>query len=299
MNLTYGRILMGTSLGLHIILAVIGMALPLYISLAEGLGIWQHNDALRLLARRWTAAFVILFAVGAATGMIVGIELSLLWPNFMAVAGQAIALPFAVETFAFFFEAIFLGLYVYGWDRFTNPWLHWLCSLPIVVGAAASGSLITIVNAWMNSPAGFTLVNGKVTNVQPIKAVLNPAMPTEVAHTVVTAYLAVGFMLAGITAVMMLRGRRGQYYLEAGDVGLVGGGLWRDTNGRHVGQIRGAVPTRQARRAGGALSDPDERTRDHRWHRRSRAPYRAWRHRDPVLPQLLGDGRCAWQSGGA
>ncbi len=120
-NLTYGRVLMGSTLGLHIVLAVLGMALPLYISLAEGLGIWRHNDLLLLLARRWSAAFTILFAVGAATGVIVAFELSLLWPAFMAIAGQAIALPFAIEGFAFLFEAIFLGIYVYGWDRFTNP----------------------------------------------------------------------------------------------------------------------------------------------------------------------------------
>ncbi|MBA3825114.1 MAG: cytochrome ubiquinol oxidase subunit I, partial [Ktedonobacterales bacterium] len=247
MNLMYGRVLMGTSLGLHIILAVIGMALPLYISLAEGIGIWKKNDALRLLARRWTSAFVILFAVGAATGMIVGIELSLLWPNFMTVAGQAIALPFAVETFAFFFEAIFLGLYVYGWDRFKNPVLHWLCSLPIAISAAASGSLITIVNAWMNSPAGFTLKDGKVTNVQPIAAVLNPATPSELAHTVVTAYLAVGFMLAGITAVTMLRERRGVYYQQAltltmlvALVAACGTIITGDLSGKYVAQYQPA-----------------------------------------------------------
>ncbi len=214
-NLVYGRVLMGTSLGFHIILAVIGMGLPLYISLAEGIGLWRRNDALRLLARRWTSAFIILFAVGAATGMIVGIELSLLWPNFMAIAGQVIALPFAIEVFAFFIEAIFLGIYVYGWDRITNPLYHWLCSLPIVVASAASGALITIVNAWMNSPAGFTLKDGKVSNVQPIVAMLNPATPTELAHTVVTAYVAVGFLLAGLTAITMLRGRRGRYYKQA------------------------------------------------------------------------------------
>ncbi len=214
-NLTYGRALMGSSLGIHIILAVLGMALPLYISLAEGIGIWRKNQLFLILARRWASAFAILFAVGAATGVIVAFELSLLWPNFMAIAGQVIALPFAIEGFAFFIEAIFLGIYIFGWDRIKNPVLHWLASLPIVVSAAASGLLITIVNAWMNSPAGFTYQNGKLSNVQPIKAMLNPATPTELLHVVITAYLAVGVALAGITAITMLRGRRGQYYRQA------------------------------------------------------------------------------------
>jgi cytochrome d ubiquinol oxidase subunit I len=240
-NLLDGRILMGSSLAFHIIFAVIGMGLPLFISLAELIGLWHKDTSWLTLARRWTSAFVILFAVGAATGMVVGQELVLLWPRFMQDYGPVIALPFFIEVFAFFIEAIFLGIYVYAWDRFANRWLHWLCSLPIVFGSMASGLLITIANAFMNSPAGFVLKNGKVVDIQPLAALGNPATPTELLHTLFSAYLAVAFLLAAVTAWKMLRGRQGRYYSNALNlvmsVGLfaaIGTFLSGDLSGKYV-----------------------------------------------------------------
>lgn len=246
-NLLAGRILMGSSLGFHIIFAVIGMALPLFISLAELIGLWRKDSSWVTLARRWTSAFVILFAVGAATGMVVGQELALLWPRFMSAYGPVIALPFFIEVFAFFIEAIFLGIYVYAWDRFSNRWLHWLCSLPIVFGSMASGLLITIANAFMNSPAGFVIKNGKVVDIQPLAAMLNPATPTELLHTLMSAYLAVAFLLAAITVWKMLRGRQGRYYRNAlnlvmlvGLVASIGTFLSGDLSGKYVAQYQPA-----------------------------------------------------------
>jgi cytochrome d ubiquinol oxidase subunit I len=246
-NLLDGRILMGSSLGFHIIFAVIGMGLPLFISLAELIGLWRKDSSWLTLARRWTSAFVILFAVGAATGMVVGQELALLWPRFMQDYGPVIALPFFIEVFAFFIEAIFLGIYVYAWDRFTNRWLHWLCSLPIVIGSMASGLLITIANAFMNSPAGFVIQNGKVVDIQPLAAMLNPATPTELLHTFMSAYLAVAFMLVGVTVWKMLHGRQGRYYQNAlnlsmvvGLISAVGTFISGDLSGKYVAQYQPA-----------------------------------------------------------
>ncbi len=246
-NLLDGRILMGSSLGFHIIFAVIGMALPLFISLAELIGLWRKDQAWITLARRWTSAFVILFAVGAATGMVVGQELGLLWPRFMSVYGPVIALPFFIEVFAFFIEAVFLGIYVYAWDRFTNRWAHWLCSLPIVFGSMASGLLITIANAFMNSPAGFVMKNGHITDIQPLAALGNPATPTELLHTLFSAYLAVAFLLAAITVWKMLRGRQGHYYRNAlnlsmlvGFVTAIGTFISGDLSGKYVAEFQPA-----------------------------------------------------------
>lgn len=207
-SIVFGRMLMGSSLAVHIIFAVTGIALPLLVSAAELLGIVRKDQHYTLMARRWTRTMLVLFAVGSVTGTIVGFQLSLLWPGFMEIAGQVIALPFAIEVFAFFVEAIFLAIYVYGWDRIRNPWLHWLASLPIVVASAASGVLITTVNAFMNSPAGFTLKNGQLANIDPIAAVFNPTMPEEVSHVLVTAYLCTAVALAGMAAFALLR-RRG------------------------------------------------------------------------------------------
>src|SRR5689334_16498985 len=149
-DIVYGRVLMGTTLAVHILFAITGMAIPLLISLAELIGILRRDATYTLMARRWTKALLVLFAVGAVTGTVVAFQLSLLWPSFMTIAGKVISLPFTIEGFAFILEAIFLAIYVYGWDRIQRPILHWLASLPIVVASAASGMLITTVNAFMN-----------------------------------------------------------------------------------------------------------------------------------------------------
>ncbi len=220
-NDIYSRALMGSSLGIHILFAITGMALPLLISVAELLGLTRGDKYFALMARRWSKALLVLFAVGSVTGTVVGFQLSLLWPPFMALAGKVIALPFAIEVFPFFIEAIFLGIYLATWDRFRRPLVHWLMSLPIVVSAAASGILITIVNAFMNTPAGFTLRNGQPQNVDPIQAVFNPSMPSEVLHVWVTAYLATAVALSGLAALSLLRRKpHPAYHLRALHLGM-------------------------------------------------------------------------------
>jgi len=147
---------MGTSLGFHIVFAVLGVGLPLLMFVAEGLWLWRRDPGWLELARRWSKAFGILFAVGAVSGTALSFELGLLWPGFMAFSGSIIGLPFSAEGFAFFLEAVFLGLYLYGWDRL-SPVAHWLTSIPIAVSGAASSLFVVMANAWMNSPAGFHL----------------------------------------------------------------------------------------------------------------------------------------------
>lgn len=211
-DIIYGRVLMGSSLAVHILYAITGIALPLLVSTAELLGILRRDSTYTLMARRWTKAMLVLFAVGAITGTVVAFQLSLLWPAFMSIAGRVIALPFAIEGFAFVVEAIFLGIYVYGWDRIEKPALHWAASLPIVVSSAASGALITTVNAFMNSPAGFTLRDGQPTNVDPVAAMLNPTAVSELSHVLVTGYLATSIALSGMAAWKLLRGKAHRDY---------------------------------------------------------------------------------------
>jgi len=204
-DLVMGRALFGITMAFHILFATLGVGIPLFISIAEGIGIAKHDPEWILIARRWTKAFVVLAAVGVVTGTIVGFNLTLLWPRFMQVAGRAIALPFFIEVFAFFLEAVFLGIYVYGWDRFQKPINHWLCSLPIVIGAALSGMLITTANSFMNAPRGFLWAHGQMTQINPITAMLNPATPTEVLHVLISAYLTAAFSLAAVPAYKLLR----------------------------------------------------------------------------------------------
>nr|WP_154307058.1 cytochrome ubiquinol oxidase subunit I [Metabacillus lacus] len=211
----YSRILTGLTLAVHILYATIGVGFPIMIALAEWMSIKRKDEHYRLMARRWARGFVITVAVGVVTGTTIGLQLNLLWPSFMQVAGHAIGLPLFMETFAFFFEAIFLGIYLYTWDRFKNPMYHFLLLIPVALGASASGFFITTVNAFMNTPIGFTIVDGVMTDVHPLQAMFNPATPTKVSHVLSSAYLTSAFALASITAVQILRGKTHIYYKKA------------------------------------------------------------------------------------
>src|SRR6266571_9465394 len=157
-DLLAARSQMAVSLAFHIVFAVIGIAMPVMMVVAERR--WQvTGHAVYLeLARRWAKGTAILFAVGAVSGTALSFELGLLWPRFMAFAGPIIGPAFALEGYAFFIEAIFLGLYLYGWKRL-KPVAHWLCGIPVALSGAASGVLVMSANSWMQDPTGFTLVN--------------------------------------------------------------------------------------------------------------------------------------------
>ncbi|MCP8970129.1 cytochrome ubiquinol oxidase subunit I [Ectobacillus ponti] len=211
----FSRLLTELTLSFHIIYATIGVGVPLMIMLAQWVGIRNGDEHYILLARRWTRGFVITVAVGVVTGTAIGLQLSLLWPNFMELAGNVIALPLFMETFAFFFEAIFLGIYMYTWDRFKNPKKHLLLLVPVAIGASFSAIFITIVNAFMNAPQGFDVVDGQLVNVNPLVAMFNPAMPTKVAHVLATAYMTSAFVLAAIAAYRLLKGSHHVYHKKA------------------------------------------------------------------------------------
>jgi cytochrome d ubiquinol oxidase subunit I len=213
-HLSAGRGQMGTSLSFHLFFAVLGVGLPLMMLAAEGMHLRTGDPTWRALARRWSKVFAILFAVGAVSGTIISFELGLLWPRFMAFAGGIIGLPFSLEGAAFFIEAIFVGIYLYGWDRL-SPRVHWLSGIPIALSAAASAFFIVTANAWMNVPRGFSLAHGRVTHVNVLAAMFNPAWATETSHMVLGAYLATTFGVAAVYAVGMLRGRRDSYHRKA------------------------------------------------------------------------------------
>lgn len=211
----WSRVLTETTLTFHIIYATIGVGIPLMIMIAQWVGYRNNDEHYLLLARRWTRGFVITVAVGVVTGTAIGLQLSLLWPNFMQLAGQVIALPLFMETFAFFFEAIFLGIYLYTWDRFDSPRKHMLLLIPVAIGASMSAVFITIVNSFMNAPQGFDIVDGELVNIQPLIAMFNPAMPTKVAHVLVSAYMTSAFVLASIAAIRLLKGSNHIYHKKA------------------------------------------------------------------------------------
>lgn len=222
-NLQYARWLMGTSLAFHIVFAAVGVALPLLMVIAE----WRHHSTGRPeyleLAHRWAKGAAILFAVGAVSGTVISFELGLLWPGFMRFAGPIIGMPFSLEGFAFFAEAIFLGIYLYGWDR-VSPRLHLAAGLVVAAAGATSAFFITLANAWMNHPAGFDLVLGQATNVNPIAAMFPDGWGSEVVHVLLSSYAATGFAVASIHALGLLRDRGSAFHRAALGIALVVGG---------------------------------------------------------------------------
>lgn len=232
---------MGTSLGFHIVFAVLGVGLPMLMAIAEGLALWRRDEAWMLLARQWSRAFGILFAVGAVSGTVLSFELGLLWPRFMAFSGGIIGLPFSAEGFAFFTEAIFLGLYLYGWERL-SPVAHWLTSIPIAVSGAASSLFVVMANAWMNTPAGFRLgPDGELAQVDPVAAAINPSTATEDPHMLASAYVVTGFLVAAVYAAGLLRGRNDVFHrrglasgMAMGAVAIVLAGITGDASARFV-----------------------------------------------------------------
>jgi cytochrome d ubiquinol oxidase subunit I len=212
------------SLGFHICFTAIGIGLPLMLLIAEGLWLRTGDETYRLMAQRWARVAGVLFAVGAVSGTILSFEFGLLWPTWMDFSGSIIGIPFALEGFAFFTEAIFLALYLYGWDRL-SPVAHWLCTVPLVVSSAASALFVISTNAWMNQPRGFEVAGGKAVNVDPWAAMFNPAMPYEVAHGTMASYVVAGFAVAGVYALAMLRGDRSRYVRKALVLGLAVGAV--------------------------------------------------------------------------
>jgi len=203
---------MALSLGWHIVIACFGVGFPVLVLIAEWRWIRTGDEVYRLLAHRWAKALAVLFAVGAVTGTILSFEFGILWPVFMERFGEVIGLPFALEGFAFFIEAIFLGIYLYGWDRLP-PRMHLLSGVPVAIGGLASAWFVVTANAWMNQPTGFRMEGDRVVEVDPWAAMLNPATPPETTHMILAAYMVSGFGVAAVYAWGILRGRRGRYHL--------------------------------------------------------------------------------------
>jgi cytochrome bd ubiquinol oxidase subunit I len=221
-DLLAARSQMAVSLYFHILFAVVGIGMPLLMVVAE----WRYRrsgDPICLdLAKRWAKGTAILFAVGAVSGTVLSFELGLLWPRFMELAGPVIGLPFSLEGFAFFLEGIFIGVYLYGWNRIPGR-AHLLAGVMVAVSGAASGVFVVIANAWMNAPTGFELVKGRAVNVDPIAGMLNPMAFQQTLHMTLASYAATGFAVAGIHAFLLLFDRANAFHRRALAIALVVG----------------------------------------------------------------------------
>jgi cytochrome bd ubiquinol oxidase subunit I len=205
------RAQMATTLGFHIVLACFGIAFPTIVLVAEYLGLKRSDEVAMTLARRWSQALGVLVAVGAITGTVLSFEMGLLWPGLMRKYGSVIGFPFSVEGIFFFLEAIFTGIYLYGWRRL-GGWAHFWSGIPIAVSGIFGAISVMAANSWMNQPGGFTLRGGQVVAVEPWAVFFNRAAVWEMPHMVLAAYMVAGFGVASVYAVGFLRGRRDRYH---------------------------------------------------------------------------------------
>lgn len=219
-HLLAARWQMALTLGFHIVLACLGVGMPFLLLAAEWRFLRTGDPLWKTLTRRWSKAFAVLFAVGAVSGTVLSFELGLLWPEFMGRFGAVIGLPFTLEGFAFFLEAIFAGIYLYGWDRL-GPRAHWWSGVPIALSGLASAWFVVTANAWMNCPRGFRLQDGVVVDADPIAAMLNPATGAQTTHMILAAYMVTGFVVAAFYAWERLRGRDTLYQRRAMAVAAV------------------------------------------------------------------------------
>jgi cytochrome bd ubiquinol oxidase subunit I len=203
---------MAFTLGFHIILACIGVAFPAIMLIANYIGL-KKDDAVALeLAQRWSKVAAVTFAVGAVTGTVLSFEFGLLWPAFTGRFGEVFGILFAIEGIFFFIEAIFIAIYIYGWKRMSG-WAHFWTGVPIAICGIGGAFSVVAVNGWMNQPGGFEMdASGDVTDVEPMQVIFNDAVPYEVPHMILAAYMVTGFLVASVYAVGMMRGRRDRHH---------------------------------------------------------------------------------------
>jgi cytochrome d ubiquinol oxidase subunit I len=206
------RQMQALSLGVHIPLVCFGISFPAMVLFVEWLYNRTGNPTYKALAKRWSKVMLILFAIGVVTGTILSFELGLLWPGFMEQWGEVFGFAFAIEGLAFFTEAIFIAIYVYGWDRL-SPRMHFLTGIPIALAGILGSAAVIAVNGWMNNPQGFDVgANGEVTNVRPFEALFNPNLWHEEVHMYLAGFIVASALVAGVYAVAWLRGRRDGYH---------------------------------------------------------------------------------------
>lgn len=223
-HLLWARELQAMSLGVHIPLVCFGVAFPAMVLFVEGLYLRTGDPTYKALAKRWSKVMLLLFAVGVVTGTILSFEFGLLWPDFMATFGDVFGLAFGLEGFSFFVEAIFIAIYVYGWDRLPRR-THLLVGIPIIIAGFTGSTFVISVNGWMNHPQGFDVTSsGEIVNVRPWEALFNNGFFWhEVIHMYVAAFMVAGFIVAGVYAFAWLRGHRSRYVRTALIVPLTAG----------------------------------------------------------------------------
>lgn len=223
-NLDAARLQMAFTLIFHIVFACIGMVMPFFMIVAHKKWLNTRNPIYLTLTKSWQKGVAIFFVTGAVSGTALSFELGLLWPEFMKYAGPIIGMPFSLEGAAFFVEAVALGFYLYGWKKLPEKF-HWFTGVIVGIAGVSSGILVVSANGWMNAPSGFDYVNGAFLNIDPIKALLNPAWFTQALHMTLAAFTATGFAVAGIHAYQFYKNKHPELHKKAFKIAITFGAI--------------------------------------------------------------------------
>lgn len=223
-NLDAARMQMAFTLIFHIVFACIGMVMPFFMIISHYKWLKTRNPVFLKLTKSWQKGVAIFFVTGAVSGTALSFELGLLWPKFMIHAGPIIGMPFSLEGAAFFIEALALGFYLYGWNKLPEKF-HWLTGTIVGISGVTSGILVVSANSWMNAPSGFDYINGEFTNIDPVKAFLNPAWFTQAVHMTLAAFVATSFAVAGIHAWQIYKKRNVELHTQAFKIAILFGAI--------------------------------------------------------------------------
>ena len=223
-NLDAARMQMAFTLIFHIVFACIGMVMPFFMIISHYKWIKTRNPVFLKLTKSWQKGVAIFFVTGAVSGTALSFELGLLWPEFMIHAGPIIGMPFSLEGAAFFIEALALGFYLYGWNKIPERF-HWITGTIVGISGVTSGILVVSANSWMNAPSGFDYSNGQFTNIDPVKAFLNPAWFTQAIHMTLAAFVATSFAVAGIHAWQIYKKRNTELHKQAFKIAILFGSI--------------------------------------------------------------------------
>ncbi|KAA0695410.1 cytochrome ubiquinol oxidase subunit I [Neorhizobium sp. P12A] len=205
--LELARIQFGFTISFHIIFPAITIGLASYLAVLEGLWLWRKETVYRDLYHFWSKIFAVNFAMGVVSGLVMAYQFGTNWSYFSAFAGGITGplLTYEVLT-AFFLEAGFLGVMLFGWNK-VGPGLHFFATIMVATGTLISATWILASNSWMQTPQGFEIINGRVVPVDWLKVIFNPSFPYRLAHMTIAAYLATALFVSASGAWHILGGR--------------------------------------------------------------------------------------------
>ncbi|WP_029148703.1 cytochrome ubiquinol oxidase subunit I [Methylophilus sp. 5] len=205
--LTLARIQFGFTISFHIVFPAITIGLASYLAVLEASWLKTKNTVYLDLYHFWVKLFSLCFGMGVVSGLVMAYQFGTNWSGFSSVAGSVTGPLLAYEVLtAFFLEAGFLGVMLFGWNK-VGPTLHFTATVMVAVGTLVSATWILASNSWMQTPQGFELVDGKVIPLDWFKIIFNPSFPYRLVHMVIGAYLATALFVVASGAWQLLRGK--------------------------------------------------------------------------------------------